>query len=49
RWEKKLKDNRDWLLSREKMKTDESKRTNNSVNASELFGFEGSFRKLTVD
>ncbi|KAJ9594559.1 hypothetical protein L9F63_027459, partial [Diploptera punctata] len=49
RWKNMLWSNREWLLSREQMKSDESKRQNNKVNGSELFGFEGSFRKLDID
>lgn len=49
RWQKNLKNNRDWLISREHIKTDESKRSVNKMESSELFGFEGSFRKLTID
>ena len=45
----KLKGKRDWLLTREKIGSDESKRPTSQVKSSELFGFEGSFRKLTID
>ena len=49
RWKKKLESYRDVFLEREKHRSDESKRPGQSINSSDLLGFEGSFRKLEVD
>ncbi|KAJ9598610.1 hypothetical protein L9F63_010700 [Diploptera punctata] len=49
RWQKKMKSYRDCLVKRENMKSDESKRPHEKLNSSELFGFEGSFRKMNMD
>ena len=48
-WKKKCEDRRDWLKNREKMKADESKRPGYAKTSAQLFGIEGSFRKLNVD
>jgi hypothetical protein len=48
-WKKKLKSYRNWFLEQENVKVDESRRPGKSFNASDLFGFEGSFRQLNVD
>lgn len=48
-WVKKLESYRDWFVEQEKFKSDESKRIGKTVTSSDLFGFEGSFRKLNVD
>ena len=49
-WKKKVEDNRDFLMREEKInKADESKRAGRPKTSRELFGIEGSFRKLNVD
>jgi hypothetical protein len=48
-WLKKLESYRDWFLEQDNMKSDESKRPGKSLDSGDLFGFEGSFRKLNVD
>lgn len=48
-WEKKLSSKRDWFIDDGKYKTDETKRVVKSKKNQELFGTEGSFRKLEVD
>ncbi len=48
-WKKKLEDNRDFLLQQEKYRSDESKRPGKPKTTEEIFGIEGSFRKLNVD
>ena len=48
-WKKKLESYRSWFLENESLMVDESKRPGKAFNASDLFGFEGTFRKLTVD
>jgi hypothetical protein len=48
-WLRKLRNYRGWFLEQDKMKSDESKRPGKAVNNGDLFGFEGSFRKLNVD
>jgi hypothetical protein len=46
---KKLESYKDWFIEQEKLKSDESRRIGKAVTSSDLFGFEGSFRKLNVD
>ena len=49
-WKKKVEENRDILMRDEMInKADESKRVGRPKTSRELFGIEGSFRKLNVD
>ena len=48
-WKEKLELSRDWFLERESMKSDETRRPGKVVDSGDIFGFEGSFRKLNVD
>ncbi|XP_069698959.1 alpha-tocopherol transfer protein-like [Periplaneta americana] len=48
-WKKKIHSYREWFLSQENSKVDESRRPGKAFDSSELFGFEGSFRQLAVD
>ncbi|KAJ9583070.1 hypothetical protein L9F63_022592 [Diploptera punctata] len=48
-WQKKLTNSADWLIRRENVKSDESKRPTNNVKYNEMFGTEGSFRKICID
>jgi hypothetical protein len=48
-WVKKLESNREWFLEQENLKSDESKRPGKSIDSGELFGFQGSFRRLSLD
>lgn len=45
----KMESYRDWFLEDSKFGCDESKRPGKPKTVEELFGMEGSFRKLTVD
>ncbi|XP_069680236.1 alpha-tocopherol transfer protein-like [Periplaneta americana] len=49
RWTQKLESYQKWFLEREHLKSDETKRPSGATVTSDLFGFEGSFRKLTLD
>ena len=48
-WKKKCEDHRDYLIAQSKIKSDEAKRPGKPKTSDELFGIEGSFRKLNVD
>ncbi|XP_069698919.1 alpha-tocopherol transfer protein-like [Periplaneta americana] len=48
-WIKKMESYRDWFLEQDKMISDESKRPGKALNSGELFGIDGSFRKLNID
>nr|CAD7408986.1 unnamed protein product [Timema cristinae]CAD7433659.1 unnamed protein product [Timema monikensis] len=48
-WQKKLLSYQDWYHDQEAVKVNEAMRPGKALNQSELFGVEGSFRKLTVD
>ncbi|XP_025155151.1 retinol-binding protein pinta isoform X2 [Harpegnathos saltator] len=48
-WHAKLLERREWLLEQEKVKSNESLRTDHVINADELFGVNGTFRKLEID
>ncbi|XP_067014819.2 alpha-tocopherol transfer protein-like [Anabrus simplex] len=46
---KRMEANRKWYLENEKLLVDENKRRGSSVNAADIFGMEGSFKKLDLD
>ncbi|XP_014475667.1 PREDICTED: alpha-tocopherol transfer protein-like [Dinoponera quadriceps] len=48
-WRTKVKDRRAWLLEQEKLKINESLRTECVINMDNLFGVAGTFRKLEID
>ncbi|PSN57107.1 hypothetical protein C0J52_01295 [Blattella germanica] len=48
-WKEKLVSYRNWFVEQEKLKADESKRPGKKIDSGDIFGFEGSFRQLTVD
>lgn len=48
-WEKRIMENREFLMQEAALGTDESKRMAPNKHAESLFGAEGSFRKLNVD
>ena len=48
-WKNEMEINRNWFLEQPKYKTDESKRVGKPKNHSDIFGIEGSFRKLEID
>ena len=44
-----ISDKRDWLKLRTELKSDEAKRVGQAKDYNEIFGMEGSFRKLNLD
>ena len=48
-WVNKLRSYREWFLKQEKLMSDESKRPREQPNSSDMFGFDGSFRQLSID
>lgn len=48
-WKNKVESYRDWFLENEQYGTDESKRPGKPKTTENVFGLEGSFRKLNVD
>ena len=48
-WKKKCESRSEWLMQRENMKTDESRRPGEPQTSETMFGMVGSFRKLNVD
>nr|CAD7453799.1 unnamed protein product [Timema tahoe] len=45
----KVKQHRDWFIEEEKLRVDESKRLGKAKSAGDVFGLEGSFKKLDID
>lgn len=48
-WLEKVNSYRDWFLADQEYKSDESKRIGTPKTSDNVFGLEGSFRKLNVD
>nr|BAI94568.1 CRAL-TRIO domain containing protein [Diacamma sp. Okinawa-2006a] len=48
-WRAKLMERRNWLLEQEKLKTNESLRSDHVIDENKLFGVSGTFRKLDID
>ncbi|KAJ8871426.1 hypothetical protein PR048_027743 [Dryococelus australis] len=48
-WQTRIESLKDWFIAEEVKVSDESKRPSNAVGSGELFGMDGSFRKLTID
>jgi len=49
RWKNKIESYHDVFVEREKHRSDESRRPEQSSSSSKLLGFEGSLRKLDID
>jgi hypothetical protein len=48
-WKEKLQSYREWFVEQDKLKADESKRPGKRIDSGDIFGFEGSFRQLSLD
>ncbi|KAJ9598613.1 hypothetical protein L9F63_010703 [Diploptera punctata] len=48
-WKNKMKSYRNWFIEHEKKKSDETKRPNRQDYNNDLFGYDGSFRQLSID
>jgi len=48
-WQKEAEANTDWFIQQTKYKTDEKKRPGKAKTHGDIFGIEGSFRKLEID